>query len=523
MSVERTPKLTSLNRNQNEISKQVFKERQPFQVKTPPTATLLQATKLTKTTNMRLFPNENNSAAATSSFKAKVPVNGQHNQQTPKNRNTNNLSSTGSVKQDNSLKKPFGKNISSLVKTNRLTTPVSLAAGQSTPMSRLSHINSSKLLNSVLLSNSKAAKRESNQLNPIINGIDYSDMIARKQELGYTGPGYIISFDCDPKYLVGINVSKGFWKLHSYKTENANNKFKDLGPTTWLTRADTENKTPSKCNLVNFDFQYNPVSITPGNLRTMPSESSDLEPYAHNSETKKPKKHLTWLDVEKKQNLESIVESSSSTPQNDITLMSPNLSSSVYKSSIVREKNRKSLRRSYSHNDLKNIILAQEDEENYDNQVFYDNNVNLNLQDFSVRLNETLELSVPQSSRKINISASQFTSQVKNEAVPIYDLNTSNDSLMNGPMSSSLSQSLDSLKINEVSYLSEDYKFTNPDKIASALQALIDHSEVSALMNGSITKIVANDCNSYMHLSNKLNELNKVSAKLKECLVLKKV
>ncbi len=32
-----------------------------------------------------------------------------------------------------------------------------------------------------------------------------------------------------------------------------------------------------------FDFQYNPVSITPGNLRTMPSESSDLEPYAHNS------------------------------------------------------------------------------------------------------------------------------------------------------------------------------------------------------------------------------------------------
>jgi hypothetical protein len=203
--------------------------------------------------------------------------------------------------------------------------------------------------------------------------------------------------------------------------------------------------------------------------------------------------------------------------------MSPNLSSSVYKSSIVSEKNRKSLRRSYSHNDLKNIILAQEDEENYDNQVFYDNNVNLNLQDFSVRLNETFELSVPQSSRKTNISASQFTSQVKNEAVPIYDLNTSNDSLMNGPMSSSLSQSLDSLKINEVSYLSEDYKFTNPDKIASALQALIDHSEVSALMNGSITKIVANDCNSYMHLSNKLNELNKVSAKLKECLVLKKV
>jgi len=53
------------------IPKQVFKERQPFQVKTPPTATLLQATKLTKTTNMRLFPNENNSAAATSSFKAK--------------------------------------------------------------------------------------------------------------------------------------------------------------------------------------------------------------------------------------------------------------------------------------------------------------------------------------------------------------------------------------------------------------------------------------------------------------------
>ena len=156
--------------------------------------------------------------------------------------------------------------------------------------------------------------------------------------------------------------------------------------------------------------------------------------------------------------------------------------------------------------------------------MFYDNNnVNTNLQDLSVPLNETFELSVPQSSCKINITASQFTNHVQNGTVPVYDLNASTDSLMNEPLSNSLSQSLDSLKINEVSYLSDDTKFTDADKIASAVQALINHSEISSLMNGSITRIVASDCNAYIYLSSKLNELNKMSAKLKECLVLKKI
>lgn len=247
--------------------------------------------------------------------------------------------------------------------------------------------------------------------------------------------------------------------------------------------------------------------------------------------------------MEKKHNLESIVESSSSTPQNDLTLMSPQSvnmanTSCGYVNYIASggqsQKKRKSLRRSYSHNDLKNIILAQEDDDeddnNYYNEVFYDNN---NIQNSSgiVRLNETFELNAPQSTHKINISSSQFTSShIQNGLIPLYDLNASNDSLMNngGPMSSSLSQSLDSLKINEVSCLSDESKLANTtDKIANALQAacatLLDLSEISALMNGTATKLVANDCNAYMQLSNKLNELNKIHAKLKESLVLKKV
>ncbi len=58
------------------ISKQVFKERQPFQAKTPTTTTFLQTTKQTKALNMRLFLNENNvAAAATSSFKSKGKFN----------------------------------------------------------------------------------------------------------------------------------------------------------------------------------------------------------------------------------------------------------------------------------------------------------------------------------------------------------------------------------------------------------------------------------------------------------------
>ena len=58
--------------------------------------------------------------------------------------------------------------VASASKTNRINTPASSATSQSTPMSRLSYMNSSKLLNSVLLSNSKAAKRDTNQLNPIM-------------------------------------------------------------------------------------------------------------------------------------------------------------------------------------------------------------------------------------------------------------------------------------------------------------------------------------------------------------------
>ena len=80
-------------------------------------------------------------------------------------------------------RKPLvNKNMSSAIvtstKTSRLNTPSSAAATGgggggnlgSTPMNRLSYVNQTKLLNSVLLSNSKTAanKRDLNQMNPFM-------------------------------------------------------------------------------------------------------------------------------------------------------------------------------------------------------------------------------------------------------------------------------------------------------------------------------------------------------------------
>lgn len=187
-----------------------------------------------------------------------------------------------------------------------------------------------------------------------------------------------------------------------------------------------------------------------------------------------------------------------------------------YSTKIESEKKRKSLRRSYSHNDLQNIILAQDD----DYEVYYDNQ-QVNVSVGQVKLNETFELACPQSARKIHITPKHA------HDVPVYDLNDSqsNDSLMNGLMSSSLSQSIDSLKINEISSLSNE-----SDCITAAesvnffmnLMNIIKVSKQSNVLDGSC-KIVAEDCGSYMQLSSQINQLIKFGNKCKDSLVLKKV
>lgn len=119
------------------------------------------------------------------------------------------------------------------------------------------------------------------------NGVDYADIIAKKAEYGYKGPGYskqlfsfnliqqkllvlfilVIEFDFDPKYMKTLNVEKGFYKARSdsnykvgfictyYYFSRLNVVFYqvetdtfDWGPIIFLTRVDKDEskKTPAK-------------------------------------------------------------------------------------------------------------------------------------------------------------------------------------------------------------------------------------------------------------------------------------
>lgn len=86
-------------------AKQVFKERQPFQTKTPPTVNI-KTTKLPIGTQSKL--NENNKPPQVANAQAHSSHLASHmNQQTPVNRNIKNLFNSnpnGSAKQDNSIK-----------------------------------------------------------------------------------------------------------------------------------------------------------------------------------------------------------------------------------------------------------------------------------------------------------------------------------------------------------------------------------------------------------------------------------
>lgn len=228
--------------------------------------------------------------------------------------------------------------------------------------------------------------------------------------------------------------------------------------------------------------------------------------------------------------LESIVESSSSTPQNDITL---NNSNTLNQTSA---KKKKIIRRSYSHNDLENIILAQDDEDDAENQVYYDNNIIqqqqqpihhqnqiLNISNGVIRLNETFELTEPKSAHKIVVSPRPY-----DKNIPVYDLNASCDSLNAPCLSSSVNQSIDNIKINEISQLSnesEHISWNETSQLLANLSNLIKNSHVhTCLLNASnSTKIVASDCSSYMQLSNQINQLIQFGLKCKDNLVLKKV
>ena len=142
-------------------------------------------------------------------------------------------------------------------------------------------------------------------------------------------------------------------------------------------------------------------------------------------------------------------------------------------------------------------------------------------------LNETYELQVPKSERKIQISPTAFRTDLKADQIPVYDLNTSNnsnDSLMTVPISNS--SSIDKIQINEISVSAEDSKCINAACIRNKLKRFItemNDPEMKAVLNGSIEQVVAEDCTVYMELSNQMTEIKKFYQNLSNRLILKKV
>jgi len=185
------------------------------------------------------------------------------------------------------------------------------------------------------------------ELNPVVNGVDYSDVIGRKQELGYSGPGYIVEWSCDPKYLKGIFATKGFWRVNTRKDYKPEESCFDLGPAIFLQRLDQDpnKETPSK-SFNNYHFSWRPTQISSTEKSYINATNSlNLETHP------KIKKSLKWA-----MDLESVADYDvNATPTNEIKP--------------------KKLRKSFSHSDMMSIINLSHE---IDNQSGKGDSVNHN-------------------------------------------------------------------------------------------------------------------------------------------------
>lgn len=191
--------------------------------------------------------------------------------------------------------------------------------------SKYSSSSSSSSANTSVSFNTSKLLAESQEVNPVWNGVDYSHMIAQKAQLGYTGPGYIVEFDCNEKYLKGLLIRKGLWKVTTSENKARDSTLSYLGPPIFLSRVDVEGErnTPSRNNLTKFDFnwrqRFNTVAkssdIASGNSTT---HSLNLETKSH----QKVKKQIRWaIDP-----LESITENTSSASASSPALATPGTS-----------------------------------------------------------------------------------------------------------------------------------------------------------------------------------------------------
>jgi hypothetical protein len=228
-------------------------------------------------------------------------------------------------------------------------------------------------------------------INPIHNGIDYSSIMAKKTEFGYGGPGFIVEFNCEPKYLKNLTIKKGLWKLTQadYKPESDP---LGLGPMQTLIRIDdnssiastnsnkaTPNKYFTDLNKQHLFFntvaKSNDIFLSNRHLTTSLSDDNlkNINRLSLNDH-RKPNKRLHWAD-----NLESIEErnnvnsplSITNTPLKQDRLISTNITtpSSIDSKGHINfntplSNSKSTMRRSFSHGDIHCMILDYEEDDN---------------------------------------------------------------------------------------------------------------------------------------------------------------
>lgn len=309
---------------------------------------------------------------------------------TPVNRNVRSV--FGSSRQESATQNSASKTVGSRTSSR--------GAFLSTPVNKgyISHTNN----------NSAKYRSPSTAQNPIANGKDYSAQMARKAELGYSGAGYIVEWDCDEKELKYSHVSKGLWKITTSKaTPSKTSKFFLGVNQQFATRLDVEKQpepatvvTPAKSIFQNIDFEcLNSHKSTTSILKNESSNkfNSSLsrnlnlgDDYLNNSmaqsldlETslnhKNPaKKSLRWADLEKLGSLEEKYSPAPLTSNVDTDILSPyrrtplkcrpldmNCLTGSLQSNTSNpnsgEKSNKRLRRSLSMNDINDIIITQDE------------------------------------------------------------------------------------------------------------------------------------------------------------------
>lgn len=348
---------------------------------------------------------------------------------TPLNRNIRNVFGS-SIKQETSASKD--NSARKLLVNNSRAAVLSAARANTTPMNR-------NYISSHQSSNKNSTQKTANQ-NPIVNGTDYSNIMARKAELGYTGVGYVVEYDCEDKDLKNINVSKGLWKITTIYNNNTPSKLQALMGkivnqiSTRLDEPSTHSRkgTPGKSIFHNIGYDWNPCKTTGILKNEPPARPKDLERDYHENSTAqmldletsynlKSKKSLRWADILEKQYSPALINGesytspylNSLTPKQiksiDMNLLTGSLNCDANGSGgITKNRNsdtKKKMRRSLSMNDINNIIIGNDDDDveeddskidvSIDHKMKLTYSPNNQQESKSTNLNETFEIETP--------------------------------------------------------------------------------------------------------------------------------